>query len=71
MAHHDGATGDQDHDEDDKEDAEQQGGDVQVLGGGAIAEGPTVVSEKFSVPGLQEAEGRVSEGGGNQWKGMP
>lgn len=48
----DGAACDQGNDEDDEEDVEQQGRDVQVLGGGAVAERPAVVAEDFAIPGL-------------------
>lgn len=59
--HGDGAASDQGDDDDGEEDVEKQGSDVQVLGGGAVAERPTVVMEHFAVPGLGGG------GGESQW----
>lgn len=67
----DGAARDQGDDEDDEEDVEEQGRDVQVLGGGAVAERPAVVAEDFAIPGLgrpkPESVGSGLERGGLGW----
>lgn len=52
VGQHDGAAGNQGDDKNDKEDVDQMGRDVQVLGSGAVAERPAVVTQHFAIPGL-------------------
>lgn len=43
----------EDDDEDEQEEGQDQGHDVQALGGGAVAACATVVADDFTIPGLE------------------
>ena len=51
---HQGAGGHKDDEDDTQKDAQDQGADVQALGGGGVALGPSDVADHLPVPRLGE-----------------
>lgn len=53
LKNHQGAGGHNDDEDDNQKEAQDQGADVQALGGGGIALGPSDVADHLPVPRLQ------------------
>ena len=51
---HQGAGGHKDDEDDTQKDAQDQGAEVQALGGGGVALGPSDVADHLPVPRLEE-----------------
>lgn len=54
LKNHHGASGENNDEDGDQKDAQDQGTDVQALGGGGIALGPSDIAHRLPVPRLGE-----------------